>query len=281
MSKTLYVSDLDGTLLNADSQISPESRQILNEVIAEGALFSIATARTPATVADITIGLNLNIPIVVMTGVALWNRDDNTYHHVQHFRPGIPRQLLDIYRYHGVPTFFFLLSNNHLEIYHQGPLTPFQSDFILQRKDSPFKTFHIPADGESILPDNLNDAVLFYTMYPDAPIKALYQDTSKVPYINALYYHDFYGPETGIAEAFPESATKANAILRLADLVGADRIVAFGDNLNDIPMLKAADVAVAVDNALPEVKEVADIIIPANTLHSVAHFIRNDFHSSC
>ena len=42
-------------------------------------------------------------------------------------------------------------------------------------------------------------------------------------------------------------------------------------------MMKAADLAVAVENALPQVKEAADIIIGPNTEPSVARFIRQDF----
>ena len=49
-NKTLYVSDLDGTLLNSRSLVSPFTTAALNELIADGMMFSIATARTPATV---------------------------------------------------------------------------------------------------------------------------------------------------------------------------------------------------------------------------------------
>lgn len=62
----------------------------------------------------------------------------------------------------------------------------------------------------------------------------------------------------------------------MKEKTGADRVVAFGDNLNDIPMLQAADVAVAVENALPEVKEIADIVIGPNTDDAVAEFISGD-----
>lgn len=44
-------------------------------------------------------------------------------------------------------------------------------------------------------------------------------------------------------------------------------------------MMEAADLAVAVDNALPAVKERADIVIGPNSGPSVAEFILSDFHS--
>ena len=52
MNKTLYISDLDGTLLNSRSLVSETSRHMRDHLIEEqGILFSIATLRTPATVA--------------------------------------------------------------------------------------------------------------------------------------------------------------------------------------------------------------------------------------
>ena len=71
--------------------------------------------------------------------------------------------------------------------------------------------------------------------------------------------------------------SKAAAVKQLASEAGADRVVVFGDNLNDIPMMKVADVAVAVNNALPEVKAIAHHIIGSNTADAVARFIERDY----
>ena len=48
--KTLYITDLDGTLLDANSQVSAEAVEVLNPMLDDGLLFTVATARTPATV---------------------------------------------------------------------------------------------------------------------------------------------------------------------------------------------------------------------------------------
>lgn len=50
----------------------------------------------------------------------------------------------------------------------------------------------------------------------------------------------------------------------------------FGDNLNDLPMMRVADTAVAVGNALPEVREEAAVTIGPNSADSVARFILED-----
>ena len=50
----------------------------------------------------------------------------------------------------------------------------------------------------------------------------------------------------------------------------------FGDNINDIPMMRIADEAVAVANAKDEVKESATAIIESNDTDAVARFIHNE-----
>ena len=70
--------------------------------------------------------------------------------------------------------------------------------------------------------------------------------------------------------------SKARAVQDLARQLGADRIVVFGDNLNDLSMMAVADEAVAVANAFPEVKAAADVVIGPNSADSVAKYIRDN-----
>ena len=55
--KTLYVSDLDGTLLRSDETISTYSAETLNALTKKGMLFSYATARSYHTARKVTKGL--------------------------------------------------------------------------------------------------------------------------------------------------------------------------------------------------------------------------------
>ncbi len=74
-------------------------------------------------------------------------------------------------------------------------------------------------------------------------------------------------------EIYDRSASKANAVRQLAELIGADELVCFGDNFNDISMIEAADIGVAVENAADALKNAADIIIGSNNNDGVARFI--------
>ncbi len=274
--KTLYVSDLDGTLLQPDATISPRTLSILNRAIAEGALFTIATARTPATVAAIIKDLDLRLPAIVMTGTALWDKKENSYSHVHYMDDHATKELVKIYRETDYPTFLYTLRDNLIHIYHLGPLSDIEKTFIEDRRHNFAKTLHIPADGNSTLPDYLGDTVLFYGMQPDAKTEEVFRLTSQVENVRVQKYHDFYGPEIGILEAFSPMSTKAIAIRELAERLGVERIVAFGDNLNDIPMLELADVGVAMENGVEEVKAMANVVIGRNTDDAVAEFILHD-----
>ena len=64
MEKILYISDLDGTLLDKNSMLSEYTKNALNELISQGVCFSIATGRTTDAAKKIMSGVELNIPIV-------------------------------------------------------------------------------------------------------------------------------------------------------------------------------------------------------------------------
>lgn len=263
--------------MQPDATVSPETARLLNAAIARGALFTIATARTPATVADILKPIDMKLPAIVMTGASVWNPATGIYTDIRHFKPEAAQALIETYRRTETNSFIFTLDNNIIDIYHVGgQLNEIQQQFYEERKNSRFKRFHLSADGSDTLPDDMSKFILAYTMLPDAKAFSTYQVSSKIPGIRAQYYHDIFGPEVGILEAFADDATKANAVRRMADNLGADRVVCFGDNINDLPMMAVADVAVAVENALPEVKEAADIVIGPNTADSVARFITDE-----
>lgn len=274
MGKTLYVSDLDGTLMQPGAFISDTAKALLNRSIADGKLFTIATARTPATVSGIIKDVNMNIPAIVLTGAAVWDPATNTYSNPKFIKPEVVEKLVDTYHEMNFPIFLFTLDKGILNIYHiGGKLTPLEQQFMDERIHSPFKRFHVREDGKEILPPDFNSTIIFYGMQPTDPAQAVHLQTSKIAGCRPQCYHDLYGPTIALVDAFAPDATKANAIIEMKKHTGADKVIAFGDNLNDIPMLKAADVAIAVENALPEVKEVADIIIGPNTEDSVAKFI--------
>ena len=273
--KTLFVSDLDGTLLGADRKVSPESTRLINDAIADGAMFSVATARTPATVGPLLSGVESPLPFIVMTGAAIWDREENRYVYAAFHREETARRLVDLYRSYALSAFIYILGeDNVIHIYHIGDMSALEREFIEERLHTPYKDFHILDKEEGELPARLDRVLLFYSMRPSDEVRRVYEDICDSDDLRAVFYHDMYGEEIALMEVFGPDASKANAVKRLAAMVGADRIVAYGDNVNDIPILEVADDAVVVANAVEAAKEVAGRVIGPNTEDSVAKDIK-------
>lgn len=78
-SRTLYVSDLDGTLLRSDGTISAESARLLNAAIEAGALFTYATARSFLRSRKATESLRLNLPVITYGGTVTADPDSGNH----------------------------------------------------------------------------------------------------------------------------------------------------------------------------------------------------------
>lgn len=84
-----------------------------------------------------------------------------------------------------------------------------------------------------------------------------------------------YRSNDTLIELAPKSVSKLTAIkLLLSKGESMNDVVAFGDNYNDIEMLTASGMGIAVGNARTEVKAIANYVTPNNTEHGVAHFIK-------
>ena len=66
--KTLYVTDLDGTLLNSKDEISEYSMSIINELVDKGMNFTYATARSLSSASIVSKGLSTKMPVIVYNG---------------------------------------------------------------------------------------------------------------------------------------------------------------------------------------------------------------------
>lgn len=272
--RTLYVTDLDGTLLNPEGEVSPETRATLNTAIAEGALVSVATARTPATISRLLAGIDLRLPMTVMTGAALWDMKSGRYSNVRYMSEETARRLTDIYLQTGLPTFIYTLGEDMvIHIYHLGKMDTLARRFMEERINNPYKRFHVDDEGESREMPPFDRVLLFLTMRPTDETKAVYDRIRREVDCRPIFYHDMYGDEVAELEVFAPSASKAAGVREIAEIAEAGRVVVFGDNVNDLPMLETADRGVAVANAVEEVKESADEVIGSNAENSVARYI--------
>ena len=275
MARTLYVSDLDGTLLGDDSQLSAVTVATLNRVIGElGGLFTVATARTPATVVPLMQEVQARLPFIVIGGSAMWNPVTGTYEHTRGIDDMTVNAVADVFGRHGAHPFIYRRHGSMLHAHHYGPLSPQEERFVAERRHLPLKKF-ILDDGDYL--HNDDEALLIFSLNKYAVLKDIANDLkASVPTCSVMVYHDIFDDSEGYLEIFTAGISKARAISELAREVGASRVVVFGDNRNDIAMMQAADHSVAVGNAFPEVKAAASEVIGTNTADSVARWIETE-----
>lgn len=277
MAKTLYVTDMDGTLLDADGRVSVRSAKLISELSSDGALITVATARTPATVQILLADTYMCLPAIVITGAALWDREQLKYINPILTPPPTSAAIFNLCHKHGINPFRYTLNDNgEMLVYHNGEMSKHDKAFVNDRLNLGLKNFML--DSQQGLEGELQNTILHFAMGDCEQVNALANELRSTVNCSVSSYTDvFEGEETGLIELFAPQVSKAAAVKRLAAEVGAERIVVFGDNLNDIPMMQIADVAVAVGNARPQVKEVAHHIIGDNTSDAVAHFIEQDY----
>ena len=270
--KTLYITDLDGTLLNDEGRVSARSAGLITELSRSGVAISVATARTPATVEPLLADTYTTADLVVMTGATLWSRVHHCFEDMHLLPEKDVRLMLRVFGEEGVTPFCYVQRDgSHLDVYHRGKeLSVAERQFVDERAHLKLKTFHL---GEACPAGACDRVVLFFGMGTKDMIVGAAERLRRDSDCYISYYKDTYTPGLWLLEIFAPGVSKAAGIERLRRKIHADRLVAFGDNLNDIPMLRMADVAVAVGNALPEVKAIADVVIGTNNDDAVAQAI--------
>lgn len=109
-------------------------------------------------------------------------------------------------------------------------------------------------------------------------MKEFYNSIKENNNIRATFQKEIYN-ESYWCEIMPITASKANGILQLKETYNFDRVVTFGDAINDVPMFKISDECYAMNNACEELKTIATDVISSNNDDGVAVFLQEKFNS--
>ncbi len=250
--KTLFVSDLDGTLMGSDGKLAKKTAEAVNRMVKDGIKFTVATARSYTSAMWVASELRLDIPMILHNGVFIRDNEKGVIRsHLLPEREKI-RQIIAEY---GLAPFVYSLRNGE-EKYSYIPerLTKEAMAYQIKRgvndpRDNPIPDETTMWDGDvyHVLVIDNSDSVW--------EVKKLLQDD-----YNCLCGKDYYSGDTWL-EIFPKAAGKASAVLELKGMLGCDKVVVFGDGENDISMFEAADEAYAVSGAVDNLKSRATGII--------------------
>ncbi|MCM1348213.1 MAG: HAD hydrolase family protein [Firmicutes bacterium] len=277
MSTQLFITDMDGTLLGADSLVSPTSARIISELTSKGALITVATARTPATVEPLLEHVSLTPPAIVMTGAALWDRSTKRFLNPKFMDPAMAESVKNICHAHGLRPMTYTLTPDfdRIEMYVCGTPQGREKAFIAERSNLALKQINFLKDGEE-LPRSPR-TILILAIGPLDNISSAARELESSTGCSVSAYPDIFDPSTGLLEVFAPGVSKAGAVIELKEMYGADELTVFGDNLNDLPMMRVANKAIAVENAMPQVRAEATEITGPNTADSVARYIARTY----
>jgi len=271
--KTLFISDLDGTFLDPKGELTPFAADTVNTLTAAGAHFTFATARSVYSAKPLMAPADIRIPCLLMNGVSLYDLRSERCISNEFIPVEASAKILRAFERHGVHCFMYRIERDILTCYYSALTTKVMQSFAEARKKQYLKPF-VQLERLADMADGYT--VYFTTTAPYEELLPVKNEIEKIPGVSLAFYLDVYNGAWYL-EIFSESASKSNGINRLRELYGFERVVAFGDNLNDLPMFEVSDVRIAVENARPEVKTAADIVVPPNSEDGAAKWLAENY----
>lgn len=266
--RTLYVSDLDGTLLNSKDKVSRYSCETINRLVEEGMLFTYATARSLVSASVVTKGLTTRIPVIAYNGAFIFEPATGTILASEGFTQEERVYVRETLEEHGLSPLVYSFINGIEKVsWDTSKENVGKKWYISKRPGDPRLRPLKNAEG-------LYDGEVFYYTYigEKEEMEAVYRLFAQDERYTCTMQQELYRPEYWL-EIMPKKATKSNAINKLKELWNCDRVVSFGDSLNDIPMFRISDECYAVENACDTLKEIATGIIGKNDNDSVAMWL--------
>ncbi|MDO5558778.1 MAG: HAD hydrolase family protein [Oscillospiraceae bacterium] len=269
-AKTLFISDLDGTLMNSEARVSDKSAELLNKIIDKGCLFTAATARTAATAVPILSGININVPVILMNGVCIYDIEKSRYVNIEQIDETSCRQLFGVLKDFHLSGFVFSITGNVLMTFYENVDSPNAKKFVEERTRKFGKVFTHTDNFCSCI----EQGVIYYSVTDTKEIlDPVYDAIKGVDGIHIDYYRDIYDENYWYLEISSQHASKYNAVMYLRKMLQVSCVYGFGDNFNDIPLFRACDACFAVKNAKPEICKLACEVIDSNNEDAVARKI--------
>jgi len=255
MKIKMIVCDLDSTLLRTDGTFSQRTLATWEKCRSMGILLAFATARPKMAVQRLVDAAKPDI--IITDGGALVRMNDEVIH-----RAILPKEVVD--------KIFYILCNSE----HVGSITASTDDGHLT--DHPITPEEEPIAVDYILIDTDFSKPVSHDIYKISPQifdNAVVEEITALPNIA---YMPFAGQTWGTFTL--ADVSKWHAVQKVAEhlKISIVDIVAFGDDFSDIEMLRGCGIGVAVDNAIPEVKAVADEICESNDDDGVAKWLEDN-----
>lgn len=276
----LFISDLDGTLLNSKPIVSDFTVKTINNLIKNSSLiFSISTARSLDSAWPLINEIDFHYPIILHNGAFIYDSRSGKYL----VKNTIP--FADVKKLVGIiaefqlnPIIYSTNSLNENWIFYTGIHNSGEEDYFYSRKQANDKRLCLT---EQISFSELFEAISINIIDIESKLLPLYNLLKQEKLLYCHFGKDIYSGFYWL-EITNLHANKKSALQTLKKLLNATTTSAFGDNLNDLPMFEEADYRYPVSNAHELLKANCTSVIASNNDDGVAKFLLGYFkNNSC
>ncbi|MBO7747773.1 HAD family phosphatase [Paenibacillus sp. MWE-103] len=259
MTYKLIAIDIDDTLLTDDIVVTPGTKAALAAAIERGVFVTLATGRMFPSAKKIAKQIELNVPIITYQGSMVKTLLDEQVLYERYVPEDAARELYAFCKANGL----------HLQLYIDDILYV-QEDNDKARAYSALSNipFAVEPDFESLLAKPSAKMLMI-----DDPARLDEVAEQLAPLIGDRAHITKSKPH--YLEVTNKEGTKGHAIAFMAEHIGCtlDEVIAIGDSWNDHEMIEAAGLGVAMGNALPKLKEIAQYVTKTNNEEGVKHVI--------
>lgn len=272
---TLYVTDLDGTLLLPDGTLGRQTLEVVNTFIASGGLLTYATGRSFHSANPLLAGLNLHLPVITYAGAMIVDPVHGVTETAEMIPFSVIESLLDMFAEYDLQPILFLIQDGKDRVcWIEGPLSTGMGFFLGRRVGDP-RFMPIQSWKE------INLHTVFYISVIARADELVDLSENLGEHIKnacrTVFFADLYASGYHWLEFMSVLATKAHAAEKVQSLIGAETLICFGDSQNDLSIFSVADEAYAVANSAAEIKSRATAVIGSNSDEAVAAWFVSKF----
>lgn len=269
----LICSDVDGTLLTPQDRITPRVRDAIVRAVGDGAEVALATGRPHRWIFPVLDQLPIRPVCVTANGAVLYDSANDRVIRSHVLDPDTMAEILESAREAFAP---FGGISIGCERAGESAFDPEEESFVVD----PNFLHTWEAQGFGVQPAHeviAAPAVKLILRNESMTAPEMYEVI--FPFIDPEVAHVTFSMNEGLLEVAAPGVTKALGVATLAEMHGVDQadVVCVGDMPNDIEMLQWAGLGVAMGNARPEVKDVADLVTGTNEESGVAQVLERWF----
>lgn len=268
----LLALNIDGTLLQSNGRLHRSTKEAIHYVQKKGVDVTLVTSRSYPSANKLAKAFKINIPIVTNRGAFIANTLEEPI-----FEKKIDADVaFEIVRFLEGFQCQFRLNNEEYSIGNRSKLTNnLMTKTIFSSADPAFYSHQFV--------DIVSEALTDTPMNP-SKIEVYFEDEEDLD--DALKALDGMFSEINLVKVnklkldiVPEGVTKLSGLLRVGEQLGltSKEIVYIGDDFDDIPLIDAVGLGVAMGNSSFEVKKAADWVTRSNNQHGVTYMVKEHF----